>query len=238
MPGLSQDLLSNHFFFLGLTSEEQHLLLAQMVEQHYAAGDYLFMEGQPAEWLYLVLSGRVKMVKHSPDGHETILAILNGGQIVGEVGVLTGGAYPASAQAMETVTASGLPRRAYVELVQQHPALGWSLIEELGRRLERAHETIRSLAVEKVEQRIARLLLRLAAASGRRQGDAVILTVPLTRQEIADMTGTTIETAIRVMSKLRRLGLVDSREGNICLLRPHQLVLFADGEPSSPPSEA
>lgn len=233
MPDASPGLLDNSLLFLGLSAESQRRLLGQMVQGRLDAGAYLFMEGEPADRLYLLTAGRVKMIKHSPDGHETILALFEAGQIVGEVGVLAGGTYPATAQALEPVTTLSLARQTYIRLVQEQPALAWSLIEELGRRLQSAHEAIRSLAVEKVEQRIARLLLRLAAASGEKQEDGVYITVPLTRREIADMTGTTVETAIRVMSKLRRLGLVDSEQGQIRILRPHQLVLLADGrEPS------
>jgi len=231
MPDVPLELLNNNFLFLGLSPDEQRRLLSQMVESRFDAGAYLFMEGDPADRLHLVTSGRVKMIKHSPDGHETILAIFDAGQIIGEVGVLVGRTYPATAQAMKPTTTLSLVRQAYVRLVQEHPALAWSLIEELSRRLQSAHETIRSLAVEKVEQRIARLLLRLATAAGEKQGDTVLITIPLTRQEIADMAGTTVETAIRVMSKLRRLGLVDSDQGRIRILRGHQLVLFADGRP-------
>lgn len=229
MPEASTNLLSNNFLFRHLDSDQQRHLLDQMVEGSFDADDYLFMEGDSADRLHLVTSGRVKMIKHSPEGHETILAIFEAEQIIGEVGVLASGAYPATAQAMEPTTTLSLSWQHYVELVQAHPLLSWSLIEELGRRLQNAHESIRSLAVEKVEQRIARILLRLAAAAGEKREGSVLIAVSLTRQEIADMTGTTVETAIRVMSKLRRLGLVDSEGGFIRILRPHQLVLFADG---------
>jgi len=229
MRNLSPKLLGNSFLFLDLDAVERSRLLNQMRKEHFDAGTYLFMEGDSADRLHLVISGQVKMIKHSPDGHETILALFDTGQIIGEVGVLAGGTYPATAQAMEPTTTLSLARQVYVQWVRQHPRLAWSLIEELGRRLQVAHETIRSLAVEKVEQRIARLLLRLAAAAGEKQGDTVVITVPLTRQEIADMAGTTVETAIRVMSKLRRRGLLDSKGGSIRLLQAHQLVLFADG---------
>jgi CRP/FNR family transcriptional regulator len=231
MSDVSLKVVGNHFLFLGLNPDEQRRLLGQMSEGRYDEGSFIFMEGEPAERLVLVISGRVKMVKHSPDGHETILAMFDAGQIVGEVGVLAGGEYPATAQAMEPTTTLSLARRTYVELVRSHSALAWALIEELGHRLQRAHETIRSLAVEKVEQRVARLLLRLAAASGKKENGSVLITIPLTRQEIADMAGTTVETAIRTMSKLRRLGLADDGDTGIRLLRPHQLVLFADGRP-------
>jgi len=229
MPGVSDDLPNDSFLFAHLNPGQRRRLRAQMLERNFDAGDYLFLEGQPAERLYLVTSGRVKMIKHSPEGHETILALFDAGQIIGEVGVLAGGTYPATAQAMEPTTTLSLARRTYVGLVQEHPALAWSLIEELGRRLQSAHESIRSLAVEKVEQRIARILLRMAAAAGEKQGDTVLINVSLTRQDVADMAGTTVETAIRVMSRLRRLGLVASEGGQIRILRAHQLVLLADG---------
>lgn len=229
MPTMPSQSLSNSFLFAGLGLEEQRHLLNKMQEGRFDAGAYLFMEGQPADRLYLLTAGRVKIIKHSPDGQETILAMFEEDQIIGEVGVLRGSTYPATAQAMEPTLTLSLARQDYAQLVQSHPTLAWSLIEELGRRLQSAHETIRSLAVEKVERRIARLLLRLAAAAGEKRDDAVVITIPLTRQEMADMAGTTIETAIRVMGKLRRLGLVDSKRGLIRILQAHQLVLFADG---------
>jgi CRP-like cAMP-binding protein len=229
MPEVSDDFLNSSLLFSGLGPSQRRRLLSQMLEGDYCTGDFLFMEGEPADRLYLITSGRVKMIKHSAEGHETILAIFDAGQIVGEVGVLAGGTYPATAQAMAPTRTLSLARKAYVQLVQEHPSLVWSLIEELGRRLQGAHESIRSLAVEKVEQRIARVLLRMAAAAGEKQGDTVLITVSLPRQDIADMAGTTVETAIRVMSKLRRLGLVASEGRLIRLLHAHQLVLLADG---------
>jgi len=114
-------------------------------------------------------------------------------------------------------------------LVQEHPDLAWALIEELGRRLQQAHEKIRSLAVEKVERRVARLLLRMANTTGERlPGGAVRITVPLSRQDIADMAGTVVETAIRTMSKFQKQGWIETREGHIVLLRPHELVAIAE----------
>jgi CRP/FNR family transcriptional regulator len=95
--------------------------------------------------------------------------------------------------------------------------------------LQRAHETIRSLAVEKVERRVARVLLRMARASGERlEGGAVRITVALSRQDIADMAGTVVETAIRTMSKFQRQGFLETREGQIILLQPHKLVAIAE----------
>lgn len=223
------DLLANSPLFTPLSAEERQQLQKHLVRQCHDKDDYLFFEGDPAQWLVFITEGRVKMIKHSHSGRETILATFGPGQIVGEVGVLVGDVYPATAQALEPTVSLNLRRTKYVELVRTHPDLAWALIVELGHRLERSHETSRSLAVEKVERRIARVLLRMASVSGERlDGGAVRITVPLSRQDIADMAGTVLETAIRTLSKLHKQGLIDTQAGHIILLRPHQLVAIAE----------
>lgn len=223
------DLLVHSPLFASLSAEERSKLERRLVPRRFEKDEYLFFEGEPAEWLVIVVEGQVKMIKHSESGRETILSTFGPGQIVGEVGVLVGEAYPATAQALTPAVTLSLRRDEYVKLVRSHPDLAWALIEELGRRLLRAHETIRSLAVEKVERRIARVLLRLASTTGERlEGGAVRITLSLSRQEIADMAGTVIETAIRTLSKFQKQGLVETREGHIILLKPHQLVVIAE----------
>jgi CRP-like cAMP-binding protein len=227
------DLLVSSPLFSPLSKEERRKVEERLVRRAFERDQYLFFEGDPAEWLVFVAEGRVKMIKHSESGRETILATFGPGQIVGEVGVLVGEVYPATAQALDATITLGLRRAEYIELVHGHPELAWALIEELGRRLQRAHETIRSLAVEKVERRVARVLLRMANTAGERLEEpgtpgAVLITVPLSRQDIADMAGTVIETAIRAMSRFHKQGMIETREGRIVLLRPHQLVAIAE----------
>jgi len=223
------ELLVQSPLFASLSDIDRARLEKQLLPRHYGKNDYLFFEGDPANWLVFVVKGRVKMIKHSESGRETILATFGAGQIVGEVAVLTGEVYPATAQALEPTFTLHLPRQAYTDLVRSDPELAWALITELGRRLEQAHETIRSMAVEKVERRVARVILRLANSTGERlEGGAVRITVPLSRQDIADMAGTVLETAIRAMSKFQKLGYIETREGHIILLKPHQLVVLAE----------
>jgi CRP-like cAMP-binding protein len=231
------DLLAQSALFASLSREERARIARDFVPRSVEKEEYLFFEGDPADWLILVVEGRVKMIKHSESGRETILSTFGPGQVVGEVGVLVGEVYPATAQALEPTVVLNLSRSRYEELVRSHPELAWDLVQELGRRLQRAHETIRSLAVEKVERRVARVLLRMANTAGERleggaepgvPSGAVRLTVPLSRQDIADMSGTVIETAIRTMSKFQKQGLVETREGHIILLKPHGLVAIAE----------
>jgi CRP-like cAMP-binding protein len=223
------DLLAHSPLFAPLSGEERKGVQERLLRRRYEKDEYLFFEGDPAEWLVFVAEGRVKMIKHSVSGRETILATFGPGQIVGEVGVLVGDVYPATAQALEPATTLSLRRADYVDLVRTHPDLAWVLIAELGRRLQRAHETIRSLAVEKVERRVARVLLRMASVSGERlEGGAVRITVALSRQDIADMAGTVLETAIRTLSRFQKRGFIETRDGRLILLKPHQLVAIAE----------
>jgi CRP/FNR family transcriptional regulator, nitrogen oxide reductase regulator len=223
------NLLAHSPLFAPLDGEEQRALTSLAIRRKFDEGAYLFFEGDPAEWLIMVAEGRVKMIKHSESGRETILATFGPGQIVGEVGVLIGEAYPATAQALEATLTLSVPRARYAQIVRTNPDLAWALIAELGRRLLHAHETIRSMAVEKVDRRVARVLLRMASAAGERlEGGAVRLTVRLSRQDIADMAGTVVETAIRTLSRFQREGLVETSDGYLVLLRPHQLVAIAE----------
>lgn len=223
------DLLAQSTLFVPLSEEEQSEVARRFSPHRYEKDDYLFWEGEPAEWLVLVTEGQVKMIKHSESGRETILATFGPGQIVGEVGVLVGETYPATAQALEPASTLNLRRDDYTELVRQYPDLAWALIQELGRRLQGAHETIRSLAVEKVERRVARVVLRMANTAGERLDDGTVrISVPLSRQDVADMAGTVIETAIRALSKFQKQGLIETREGHIVLLEAHRLVAIAE----------
>ncbi|MBN1136256.1 MAG: Crp/Fnr family transcriptional regulator [Anaerolineae bacterium] len=225
----ASDLLARSPLFSPLPAKERARIEGRLARRSYAADETIFWEGDPADRLVIVLQGRVKMVKHSESGRDTILATFGPGQVVGEVGVLIGDAYPASAQALEPSVTVSLRRAEYVDLVRAHPDLAWALLQELGRRLQNAQEAIRSLAVEKVERRVARVLLRLASTAGERAANgAVRITVPLSRQEIADMAGAVLETAIRTVSKFQKEGLVDTREGYIVILNPHRLVAIAE----------
>ncbi len=229
----SSDLLADSALFAPLSDAERIGVERQLVRRQHQKDEYLFFEGDPARWLVFVAQGRVKVIKHSEGGRETILSTFGPGQIVGEVGVLIGDIYPATAQTLEPTVTLSLRKDSYVDLVRGHPELAWALISELGKRLQRAHETIRSMAVEKVERRVARVLLRMASTAGERLDDAaapgaVRINLSLSRQDIADMAGTVIETAIRTMSKFQRQGYIETKGGRIILLKPHQLVAIAE----------
>jgi CRP/FNR family transcriptional regulator len=137
---------------------------------------------------------------------------------LGTVAVFDGGGYPGTAQVIENCVALVIARNDCLTLVNRFPVFALAVIADLGTRLRSSAEQIRSLAVERVEQRIARVLLKLAESAGSDAPEGRIIEMPLTRQDVADMTGTTVETAIRVMSKFRRLELIRTRRGKVVLV--------------------
>jgi CRP/FNR family transcriptional regulator len=173
--------------------------------------------------VWVVRSGLVNIVKSGPAGREIVLEVLGPGELFGVVAVVEGRTYPASAAAVEPSVVWSVPATVVQDLCREHPDLKTAIMAHMTTRLHVAHERLASIALEPVEQRLARLVLSLADRLAR---DAVL---HLTRQELANIAGTTVETAIRVTSKWQRAGLVRTGRGEIELLDPAALKTIAAG---------
>ena len=184
----------------------------------YPKEEYVFHEGDQAEALFIVWMGQVKLVRHSGQGRDVMLDMAGPGHIIGELAVIEGKPYDVSAQCMDEVAVIMIAHEDFFRLIDRYPKLSMAVALELAQRLRNTTELVRSLAIERVEQRIAKALLRLASAVGCVSPGGVQLNIALTRQDLADMTGTTVESAIRVMSKLRREGIIINKEGRVVVL--------------------
>ncbi len=204
--------------FAGLSDRDWEKVADLFTERQYQRDDYIFLEGEAPEALYVVKSGKVKVLRHSPDGKDVVLRMAGPGHLLGSVAVFDGGGYPGTAQAIEDCTLLVISRNDCLTLVTRFPVFALSVINDMGTRLRSSAEQIRSLAVERVEQRIARTLLKLGQTAGADTSEGRVIELPLTRQDVADMTGTTVETAIRVMSKFRREELIFTRRGKVVLV--------------------
>ena len=196
-------------------------------ERSFAKSEQLFLQGAPADTLFIVKSGRVKVTRCSPADKDVLLRVCSEGQMLGNVGVFDGDGYLASAQAVEATETFCLSRSDCLDWIGRCPTLAYAVIADLGRRLRGATDLICSLAVDRAEQRIARALLSLAANSGQFSDDGVTIEMPLTRQDVADMTGTTVETAIRTMSKFRQQGLIRAQRRRVVLADLERLQSIA-----------
>ena len=187
------------------------------------SNEFIFWDGDAPEWFYIVAEGKVKVLKHSSLGKEFIIAFFGPSEMFGEVAVFENKPYPASAQAVTETKVVGVKRDKFLSFLANHPQIALRIIAVLAGRLRDAQGRLRDLAGERVEQRLASVLLMLSAKLG--------LTLPFTRQEIADMAGTTIETAIRVMSHLRDRGIIRSVRGKVIILNEEKLRLLSEGPP-------
>jgi CRP-like cAMP-binding protein len=172
----------------------------------YERGEEIFREGAPATDLCFVVLGRAKIVKAAPE-RDVILGLFGPGEPLGAVAAFEGKRFPASAIALEPSTILHFPEREFFATIDAHPEMTRRLLEGLMRR---QFEISRRLAdlTGPVEKRIARLLLMLASRVGTREGAGATIPLALSRQEIADMTATTVESAIRVMSRLGKENVV------------------------------
>jgi CRP/FNR family transcriptional regulator, nitrogen oxide reductase regulator len=231
MPGPSvADLLKASPVFATLPDKDIAALAAVARREPLRARQYAFAEGDPSLWFCLVVEGRVKIFRQSRVGKDVVLELLGPGEPFGGVAVLEARPYPASAQATEASVILKIPREALVPVAERHPSIVREMALMIGRRLRAAHDTVKSLAVDPVEARLAATLLRLADREGRRRGRAIALPPHLTRQTLADMSGTTVETAIRIMSRWQRDGLVQEDEGRLVLPALEALRVLAAGE--------
>lgn len=222
-----RQLLNNVPLFAGMSLRERSEIEPLIYEKRFPSYETLFRQGTCADTLHIVKSGRVKVVRHSADLKDVMLRVCAEGQMLGNVGVFDGDGYLASAYAVEPTETFCLSREDCFHWIERSPAFAFAVISDLSFRLRGATDLICSLAVERAEQRIARALLRLAASSGQPTEDGVIIEMSLTRQDVADMTGTTVETAIRTMSKFRREGLIQSQRRRVVLADLEQLHSIA-----------
>jgi CRP/FNR family transcriptional regulator len=222
-------LLRAHPVFSSLPAREIDTLAAGAREERHRARDYVFMEGDPAQWLCVVKSGRVKILKHSRTGKDVVLELLGPGEVFGGVAVIERRPYPAAAQAAEASVVIKLPADAVIALSERHPSIIREMALMIGRRLRTAHDSVRSLSVDPVEARLAARLLGLAEREGAMTDDGLVLPFHLTRQSLADMTGTTVETAIRVVSRWQRDDIVADEAGRLVLRDVEALRELAHG---------
>ena len=226
----ASDFLAGSPVFAELPAKEMQALRAVAREETWRPREYIFMEGDPATWLCVVKSGRVKILKHSKTGKDVVLELLGRGEVFGGVAVIERRPYPATAQAVEPTVILKIPAGAIIAAAERSPSIIREMALMIGRRLRAAHDSLKSLAVDAVEARLAAMLIRLAEREGTKVRHGLMLPFHLTRQSLADMTGTTVETAIRIVSRWLKEGLLLDEGGHLVLKDVEALRTLAEGE--------
>lgn len=213
--------------FRKLSADDRARLAPHVRVRDYARGDRIFVEGSPSDRFYMIASGRVKVFKTTPAGNDVILEIFGVGDPLGAVAVYEGWPFPASAIALEDTTCLTIDRLAFFTLLEQHPTFVRGLLLGLTHRLIELTNRLAELTGGRVEPRFARLFLKLAKDIGRPEQSGTFIPMPLSRQELADLTGTTIETAIRIMSRWGKQQIVLTDKDGFRLLDPKALESLA-----------
>jgi CRP-like cAMP-binding protein len=210
------ELLRHLPLFANVSEAELAALAGQTQVTHFDREATIFFQGDPTDRVWVVREGRVKIVYLETDGREVILEMIGPGEVFGGA-VLFMPQHPATAKAMEDSEIVSLASEAYTRFLTGQPQVTLKLIRMLGNRLH-SMMGLQILAGERVERRMAHILLKLANRMGRAESDGILIPISLSRQDLADMAGTTLETAIRTMSRFRSQGIIETRRGGYLLI--------------------
>lgn len=212
------------------TDDDVYAIACLGIKRAVEGGGFFFLQGDPANYLYIMLTGRAKLCQISPDGQQVNLRTLHPHQLFGAVGAIDPQAtYPACAQALEDSSAIAIRSEEFRSLLEQRPHLSFGLMKLMTSYIAEMQNRYRELVTEKVEQRIARVLLRLAGQSGVRVEEGVRIELPFSRQELAEMAGTTLYTVSRVLSAWEKQGLISTGRERVTLTHPHGVMKIAEG---------
>lgn len=218
--------------FQHATDEDLELILKNSITRSIEEGSFFFMQGDEAHYLYILTSGQVKLMQSNPNGQQVNLRTIYPWQMFGALGAVRtdGATYPASAQTLEDSTALATPSLFLRSMLETRPYLSFDLMTLMTSYIQEMQARYRELATERVEQRVANALVRLAGQSGTRSDKEAGIELSFSRQDVAEMTGTTLYTVSRLLSDWERKGIIKTGREKILVLNPHELVRIADGQ--------
>ena len=219
----AEELLRTMPVFGRLSSGDRKAVADVAQVKDYAKGETIFEQESPSDAFYAIARGRVKIFKMMPSGKDVILEVFGPGDPLGAVAAYMERPFPASAAALEDTTCVVIPRPAFFRLIESNPSLVRGLLLGLTTRLVELTNRLAELTGGRIEARFARLFLKLAAQMGRPDRGGTFIPLALSRQELADMSGTTIETCIRIMSRWNKDAVVRTEKDGFVVLNKAEL---------------
>jgi CRP-like cAMP-binding protein len=224
---------SSSAFLKGLNYSELEAVFSAARIKNLRDGAFFFIENDPADKAYILLSGKVKLAQLTPDGQQVILGYLVSGRAYGIIAILKKATYPVSAQAVGNSRALYWDQDTLNQILEQYPRIALNAMRIMAGQIREFQNTIRDLSTQRVEQRIARAVVRLARQSGKKTSEGVLIDLPISRQDLAEMTGTTLFTVSRVFKAWENQGLVMSQRQRVLITFPHGLVKIAEDLPDT-----
>lgn len=229
MSHLDRSLINGLPQFQGMKPEHLDHVLANARSMRFARDSAIFEQEGEAHSFFLLLDGHVRVVKTTPDGQQVIVRYISSGELIGIAHALGRTTYPASAIAAVDCVVLAWPGRLWPEFLAQFPAFGASTYKTVGTRLDEAQTRVVEMSTEQVEQRVAHALLRLVNQTGKKTDEGILIDFPISRQDIAEMTGTTLHTVSRLLTAWEAKGLVRSGRQKVTVVEPHRLFMLAEG---------
>lgn len=220
--------LTDVALFKGLTKNELNRVIEAGRLKKIPDDSFFFQEGDPATTVYVLIEGKVRLSQVTPEGQQVIFRYVVPVEAFGILAVLTDQDFPVSAQAVSESVALYWDRDTMNLLMAQIPQISRNSIAILAGRIREFQEKLREMSTERVERRIARTLLRFVRQAGRKVPEGVLIDLPLSRQDLAEMTGTTLYTVSRTLSNWESQGIVQSSRERIIITYPHGLVRIAE----------
>lgn len=230
MSRLDRSLIAGLPPFEGMTAADLDRMLAKAKSQRIAREGAVFEQDEEAHSFFLLLDGHVRVVKTTPDGQQVIVRYISPGELMGIAHALGRTTYPATAIAVVDCVVLAWPGHLWPEFAAAFPNFGANTYKTVGSRLQDAQTRIVEMATEQVERRVAHALLRLIQQTGKKTENGILIDFPISRQDIAEMTGTTLHTVSRLLTAWEERGLVKSGRQRVTVTEPHRLMLLAEGQ--------
>ncbi|TGQ31473.1 MULTISPECIES: Crp/Fnr family transcriptional regulator [unclassified Mesorhizobium] len=229
MSRLDRSLIAGLPAFQGMAPTDLDYMVGQARSLRIAKDQPVFEQEQEAHSFFLLLDGHVRVVKTTPDGQEVTVRYISPGELLGIAHAIGRTTYPASAIAAADCVALAWPSHLWPKFADAFPNFGANTYKTVGNRLQDAHTRVVEMSTEQVDQRVAHALLKLIKQTGRKTDEGILIDFPISRQDIAEMTGTTLHTVSRLLSSWEDKGLVKSGRQKVTVVEPHRLLVLAEG---------
>lgn len=215
--------------FAGLAVDDLDEVLREAKSVRYPKDTNVFDQGEEAHAFFVLLHGHLRVEKTTPQGQQIVIRYVSAGELFGVAQAMALKNYPATAVAVVDSVALSWPAAAWPRLTTKFPSLAAGALQTVGSRLQDTQARVVEMSSEQVEQRVAHALLRLAKQAGRKVEQGVEIDFPISRQDVAEMSGTTLHTVSRILSAWEQQGLVEGGRQRIVLRDPHRLFGLAEG---------
>lgn len=216
--------------FAHLSASDFDEICAAATRRTYRQTETIFEQGQAASSFYVLIEGRLRVTQVTSEGQQVIVRIVNPGDLFGIAKALQRSDYPGTATAVSDSLVFAWPTSRWSGFMGRYPSMAVTAMQTMGGRLQEAQTRLRELATEEVERRVAHAVLRLGAQSGRQEPEGIRIDFPVSKQDIAEMTGTTLHTVSRILSAWENAGLVVGGRQKLLLKDILRIEQIGDGE--------